>query len=81
MHLPKQVVESIYIQISSRSGQVGWHLLKVGLLAAVTALSTWAGIRGNLFSGAATAAREPITLAMFGGVLVSLGLLLRRQPS
>jgi hypothetical protein len=78
---PGKSVASSPLRFFTQSSQIGWHLLKVGLLAATTVLTTWAGIRASLFSGAATAAPEPATLAIFGAMLISLGLLLRRRIS
>lgn len=80
MNAPKQQGESMEVSIASRSGQAGWHLLKVVLLAGTTVFSTWAGIRESVFTRAAIAVPEPMTLAMFGGVLIPLGLLLRHRP-
>jgi hypothetical protein len=78
---PGKLVVSSRVRLSSQNSQIGWHVLKVGLLAAMTVLTTWAGIRGSLFSGAAAATPEPMILAIFGAALISLGLLLRRRIS
>ena len=78
--LPMQRTEA---QTTTKGKQVGWHLLKLSLLAGATALSTWGfhSIHGMLLSSASNATPEPVTLAIFGAVLISFGMFLRRRLS